>query len=123
MPRRPDPNSKTAQIIFKANDETEEIKIRALKEICARNNIDIRDVFLPRVDSFLREHHWPPGSSQTLLVTYGGIIKALCTRCHRSYQDTELVPVEFISGMHGNICKECLRKDEEGPRLVKKRLL
>jgi len=70
MTRQANPKSKTATIIVKANNEDEATRIRALKEICVRNNLEIRKVILAKIDRFLKEHHWPPGNSQTVLEVF-----------------------------------------------------
>lgn len=69
MPRPPDPNSKIVRVFLTAKPG-EETKVRAFKEICARNNKKVRDVLMEKVDAFLREHNYPPGNSQTLIEVY-----------------------------------------------------
>ena len=123
MPRKPDPETKTQQAYVRGNTETENKKIKAAKEICARNKIDMRDVLLEGIDRFLKKHHWPPGNSQALLSVFGAVVTKECFSCHEMFPKPKLIPVEFISGLRREICPECLRKDEEGRRLVKKRLL
>lgn len=70
MPRPPNPKSKTIQLILKCVNEHEAVRVRACKEICARNGIKIKDVLMQGVDSFLRKHNWPPGNSQTQMTTF-----------------------------------------------------
>lgn len=65
MPKPPNPKSN--RIVIQGNNEDENIRVRAFKEICFRNNIPYREEVLKRIDNFLKEHNWPPGNSQTLL--------------------------------------------------------
>lgn len=69
MVRPPDPKSKIVRVFLTAKPG-EEPKVRAFKEICARNGIKVRTVLMEKVDSFLREHNYPPGNSQTLIKGY-----------------------------------------------------
>lgn len=64
------PNLKSNRIVLEGNIEEENIRIRAFKEICQRNNIPYREEILRRIDHFLREHNWPPGNSQTQIVKF-----------------------------------------------------
>jgi len=64
------PNLKSNRIVLEGNIEEENIRIRAFKEICQRNNIPYREEILKRIDHFLREHNWPPGNSQTQLAKF-----------------------------------------------------
>ena len=70
MPRRPDPGTKDQQAYVRAKTEEERKKIQAVKEICARNNLEVRKVLMDGIDKFLKDHHWPPGNSQTVLEAY-----------------------------------------------------
>lgn len=70
MPRKPDPETKDQQAYIRGKTEEEKKKIKAVKEICARNNLEVRDVLMAGINKFLRDHHWPPGNSQTLLSVY-----------------------------------------------------
>jgi len=119
--RCPDPESKTLRLVLEGESGESE-KIRAVKEICKRNDITIHDVLMKHgVDYFLKLHHWPPGNSQTVLETYGSEKKQECYLCHGMV--TELVKVEFISGLKRSVCRVCLRKDQEGKGLVRRTLL
>lgn len=121
MVRHPNPDSKTLRLtLIPRNGERD--KIRAVKEICARNDITIRDVLMNYgVEPFLRLHNWPPGNSQTILQSYGVLHKQECYLCHELV--SQLVKVEFISGLERSICSSCLREDQEGKRLVRRTLL
>ena len=109
MPRNPNPKAKTPQIIIKprANSPIEdEEKIRGAKEIVARNpELTMMNI----LDPFLKKHNWPPGNSQTLLETFGLELSLICFRCHKKFK--HLRRVEYISGVVGYSCEECLRKD------------
>lgn len=121
MGRYPDPESKTLRLVLEGESGESE-KIRAVKEICKRNDITIHDVLMKHgVNHFLRLHHWPPGNSQSVLESYGVEKKRECYLCHEL--KPKLVKVEFISGLQKSICPECLRADKEDRRLVKKVLL
>jgi len=67
LPSLANKESKTLRLVLipKLDWETE---IRAFKEICARNRIEVSNELYERaVKTFLRDHHWPPGNSQTIL--------------------------------------------------------
>lgn len=71
MPRPPNPHAKSNRIVLKGNQERE-VKIRAFKEICARNGLDMsKIVYEYAVERLLKEHNWPPGNSQTILASFG----------------------------------------------------
>ena len=121
MVRPPNPQSKTLNLILRGKDG-EADKIRAVKAICARNNITISSVLMRYgVDYFLKLHHWPPGNSQTVMESYSVQQKHACYLCHDLQPN--LVKVEFISGLQRSICPACLRKDQEGKGLVRRSLL
>ena len=69
MPRRPDREAKTLQLALVPKPGQEE-KIRAFKELIRRNGLEISDVLFEKVEQFLKEHNWPPGNSQTVLVAF-----------------------------------------------------
>ena len=121
MPRPPDPKSKGQQVYLKAKPG-EETKIRAFKEICARNSIRVRDVLMEKVDAFLREHNWPPGNSQTVLEVFIGDVQHKCYRCKGMFPT--LTEVEFISGLKAGLCGSCLEQEQaKGPYCTIKRIL
>lgn len=66
MTRHADPKAKTQRLILNAKPEQEH-KIRAFRELCARNQLSISDILFEKVEQFLKEHNWPPGNSQTIL--------------------------------------------------------
>lgn len=71
MPRKPNPGTKEQQAYIRGKTEEEKKKIKAVKEICARNeNLQVRDVILKGFDKFLKDHNWPPGDSQTVLEAF-----------------------------------------------------
>ena len=86
MPRPPDTQSKTSQIIVQANTPEEQKKIRALKEICKRNNLTIREEMFKKIDEWLHTHHWPKtdGHSQYQLSEFNNSNprkKQTCQNC------------------------------------------
>lgn len=119
MTRQPNPKSKTATVILKANNEDEAKRIRGLKEICVRNGLEIRKVILNGIDKFLKEHNWPPGNSQTLLQVFGEKPRLICFKCREEFYT--LNHVEFISGKTARVCDTCL-VDYEERTLIKKRV-
>ena len=110
MPRPPNPNSKTSQIIIKPRPEWE-TEFRAMKEICARNGLALnKEIYERAVRPFLRDHNYPPGNSQTMLRRFGVELSLVCFRCGKKFRT--LRRVEYISGVVGHSCEECLRKDK-----------
>jgi len=70
MPRHPDPKSKTPRIVVLAKPEWE-VEMRAFKDLCARNGIEMAsEIYVRAIRPFLQEHHWPPGNSQTVLAAF-----------------------------------------------------
>ena len=121
MVRPPNPEAKSDRLVLTARNGERE-KIRAVKEICARNNITVRSVLMQYgVEHFLKLHNWPPGNSQTVLESFGSVKKRECYLCHEL--KPKLVKVEFISGLREQICPDCLRGDQEGKGLVRRTLL
>jgi len=116
MPKIPNPKAKTLRLVL-IPKENQEMKIRAFKEICARNGFKISDVLFERVESFLREHNWPPGNSQTLLSSFGAERSLTCFRCKKKFRS--LIRVEYISGLEAQTCRDCLETDKRR-RVVKK---
>ena len=58
---------KAMQIVLKPKPEWA-IKIRAFRELCTRNGLSMSEELFNRgIESFLKDHNWPPGNSQTLL--------------------------------------------------------
>jgi hypothetical protein len=66
MPRKADYTAKTLRLTLCAKPGQED-KIRAFKELAARNDLEISDILFEKVEEFLKEHNYPPGNSQTLL--------------------------------------------------------
>lgn len=116
MTRQADFKAKTLRLSIVPKSWMEP-KIRAFKEICVRNNLKISDVLFEKVEDFLKEHNWPPGDSQTLLETFGSELSLICFRCQKKFK--HLIRVEYISGVTGHSCKDCLEEDKL-KRVVKK---
>jgi len=113
----PNPKSKTCSLIVRAKPEWE-IEIRAFKEICARNGIQYSEELMRRgVRPFLQEHNWPPGNSQTVLPSYGAIVKLKCESCGEMFD--HLFRAKFVSGLVADYCKACLER-EQAKTTVKK---
>lgn len=84
----------------------EEEEIKAFKEICARNGIQVRNIMMSAVRKFLREHNWPPGNSQTVLSVFGAVKMMECWRCHEMFE--HLFLTEFYSGITKPVCQKCV---------------
>ena len=70
MPTVAKPNAPTKQIVAKPKPEWIP-EFTAFKEICARNQLSMSEEIYERaIKVFLRDHHWPPGNSQTLLEVF-----------------------------------------------------
>lgn len=93
-----------------AGTPAEEEKIKAFKELHARNpDLQIQKTVMDCVDTFLAKHNWPPGNSQTQLSTFGA---KNTLRCQSYTGCRKIVPflhkTEYASGVIENICDECL---------------
>jgi len=67
MTRTANPNAKTKQVVAKPKLEWE-TEFTAFKEICARNGLSMsQEIYDRAIKSFLRDHNYPPGNSQTLM--------------------------------------------------------
>ena len=102
MPTVAKPNAPTKQIVAKPKPEwiTE---FTAFKEICARNQLSMsQEVYERAIKTFLRDHHWPPGNSQTLLEVFeekNTIPKmAVCEVCGESavYRCTTIFSINSV---------------------------
>lgn len=69
MPRLAKPDAKTLRLTLIPKPH-QEIKIRAFKELVARNELEISEVLFEKVEEFLKEHNWPPGNSQLPLTKF-----------------------------------------------------
>lgn len=89
----------------------DEEKIRAFKEIHARNpDLQIKETMMECVNRFLSRHNWPPGNSQTLLQVFLEPIMHKCFRCKQLF--SWLRKVLFISGRVEGLCSECFDKEQ-----------
>ena len=114
MPRPPDPKSKIPQIIIKAKNVEQEKKVRGAKEIVARNH-DLTMIDI--LDPFLKQHHWPPGNSQTLLETFGSELSLICVYCGKGgFKSLRKVTTP---GGTMSVCPSCY-EDLKFRRLIKK---
>jgi len=119
--RSPDPKSKVPQIIIRAKQGQvqEEIEVKAFKEICSRNGLNMREeIFTRAIRPFLKDHNWPPGNSQTLMEVYTEPKKKLvCAHCKK--EAPKLYEALFISGAKLKFCEGCYQ-DAKRNKLVKK---
>jgi len=69
MTRQPNSKSKTFQIVVKARDENERVRIQGFKELCMRDGLVMNDVLMDKIGEVLKSHHWPPGNPQMQLLT------------------------------------------------------
>lgn len=66
MPRYPDPNAKTMNLIMKGKPG-QEAKIRWFREWCARNGKEISEILYEKIEQHAKEHGFPNGRSQAKL--------------------------------------------------------
>jgi len=107
IPKPPNPKSKTLRLVLIPKNGQDD-KIRAFKEICARNNKEISDILFEKVEEFLRKHNWPPGNSQTILVPKQLLKCGLCNECFK-----HVWRVKYLSGKIIPSCKVCIEKKRE----------
>ena len=116
VPRKPNLHSGKS-ITIHAKTISDEERIRAFKEIHARNfDLEIQTTVMEAVNRFLAKHHYPPGNSQTLL--FGETTKK-CGECKEACKHLTLV--ECISGLRVWLCDQCLSLFQK--RTVIKRVL
>jgi len=117
MPGRPNPKSKTPQIIVRCRPEWE-TEFRAMKEICARSGLKLNEEIYERaVKSFLKDHNWPPGNSQTLLERFGSELTLVCVYCGKGGFKT--LRKVTTPGGEMSVCLSCF-KDLKYRLLIKK---
>ena len=91
-------------ITIHAKTVVDEERIRAFKEIHARNfDLQIQDTMMKAVNMFLAKHNYPPGNSQTLL--FQESVKK-CGKCKREFKHLTLV--EYVSGSREWLCEGCV---------------
>lgn len=116
MPRKPNLNSGKS-ITFHAKTPAHEERIKAFKEIHARNfDLEIQCTMMEAVNRFLAKHNYPPGNSQTLLFQES---KKKCGKCKREFKHLTLV--EYISGSQEWLCPKCFGLQQK--RSVVKKIL
>jgi len=103
VPRKPNLHSGKS-ITFHAKTPAHEEKIRAFKEIHARNfDLEMQVTFMESVDRFLAKHNYPPGNSQTLL------FQETSKKCGKCQQEVKhLTLVEYVSGSQEWLCEGCV---------------
>ena len=99
---------KTKQLVLKPKpDGSWDVEINAFRELHARNQIEISETLMEKaVRPFLREHHWPPGNSQTLLFQKKPSKVLTCGRCKHQFKS--LTQAVFRSGQTLLFCDDCL---------------
>lgn len=126
MGRKPDSNAKIPQIVIRAVNKNEAIKINAAKEIIARNSeLTITTTKTRKgegikwIEKFLGSHNWPPGNSQTVLPAFGVDGKKICQFPGCGKQVDHVYDCLFISGLRCWCCKDCKEEAEERTTLDK----
>lgn len=66
MPRPPNPNSKTMQLILKGKPGQED-KIRWFRRWCATNGREISEILFEKIEEHAKQHGYPDSRSQTNL--------------------------------------------------------
>lgn len=102
--RQPNPKSKTNRLVLTGRDE-ERDRINAFKELCARNHLNVRDVLMEKVDSFLRQHNWPPGNSQMVITVFTGEAKTIVKCQHPNCDNPSSSEVWAHNKWHGYYCE------------------
>ena len=69
MPRPPLSTSKTTRLVL-VPKPGEEAKIKAFKEICARDGYRVSDELSKLIDEWLIKHNYPPGNPQLPLTRF-----------------------------------------------------
>jgi hypothetical protein len=54
MVRSPNPSSKSPYLTMRARNEAEEIKLKELRRIARKDNLQYMDIFLPAIDALIR---------------------------------------------------------------------
>ena len=108
MPRRPEPNSKSVQLILRAKPGQEE-KIRWFKNWCLINGESYSTILYQKVEEWGELHGFPDGHSQTTLsqVT-SGKIKTLVPRWKTcKYSNKKMWHGEFVCNGSTKIPRAC----------------
>lgn len=120
MGRNPDPKSKVPQIVIRAMNADETIKINALKDIISRNpELTItttkkrKGEGIKMVEWLLGRHNWPPGNSQTILPVFGAEGKKICGFPSCGKETDVLYDCLFISGLRCWCCRDCKEDGEQ----------
>jgi len=119
MPRTPNPSSGKSLTIH-AKTLSDEEKIRAYKEIHARNeDLKINASVMGHVDNFLKRHNWPPGNSQTLMSVFTEQ-KKIQQKCGREgCEESAIGKAEAKNGWQGFLCQRHYRQSRDA-RLLRK---
>ena len=118
MPRRPDPRSKTDQLILAPRNEHERMLIRGMREVFSREAIGkMQDELFSDLERILARHHYPPGNPQSLLETFGSELSLICVYCGKGGFKT--LRKVTTPGGEMSVCKSCY-EDLKFRRLIKK---
>jgi len=106
------PNARVGKsLTVHAKTPEEEEKIRAFKEIHARNqDLSIHDTIMEYIRHFLAKHNYPPGNSQTVLTAFVGQPVEKCFRCGNTFP--ALIRVQFVSGLRAGLCRKCFEAEK-----------
>jgi len=121
MPTVANPKAKTKQLVAKPKPEWE-TEFVAFKEICARNSLSMsQEIYERAIKSFLRDHHWPPGNSQTLLEGYvevHEVSRPVCEVCGKVA--VFRCETTFLVNPTKNLCRTHVAAGERRAEIVKK---
>lgn len=117
--RQPNYKSKTNRLVLTGRDEERE-RINAFKELCARNNLKVRDILMEKVDSFLRQHNWPPGNSQTIITAFSEQTKITQECSHPNCQEIATYEAWGENKTHAFLCDFHKERDKKLLKRVSK---
>lgn len=67
LPRRPELEPKTLQVIVRPRNEIEAEAIRYFRKVCRRDEIDMIDEFVKMIEHYWKKLHPPPGNPQHMM--------------------------------------------------------
>lgn len=118
MTKLPNHKSKTLRLVLVPKQD-QETKIRAFKEIVARNGLCVSSILYEKVEAFLREHNYPTGNSQTLITVFSGKPKVTANCDHRGCGEPATFEVWGHNKWHGYLCGLHKQRNEDA-RLLKR---
>ena len=118
MTKLPNHQAKTLRLVL-IPKTGQEVKIRAFKELVARNGLQISDILFEKVDEFLREHNWPPGNSQTLMSVFTEP-KLVMQKCGREGCGLPAIGKAWAkNGWQGFLCRSHYEQSRDARLLMK----